>query len=52
MFGFEYVISFILITKQSPVILFRAQKQKKKTQTKQNKTKQNRKIRIIIAWSK
>ena len=27
--SFEYVILFILITKQSPVILFRAQKQRK-----------------------
>ena len=28
MFGFEYVILFILITKQSSVILFRAPKQR------------------------
>ena len=29
MFGFEYVILFILITKQSPVIIFSALKQRK-----------------------
>ena len=29
MFGFEYVILFILITKQSPVILFKALKWRK-----------------------
>ena len=29
MFGFEYVILFILITKQSPVILFNAPKWRK-----------------------
>ena len=38
--SFEYVILFILITKQSPVILFRAQKQR------------TRKIRMAIVWSK